>query len=88
MARGEAGRDSDVDVLLVADDLESADLHERLAQLQFDVRDWTGNELQFVEHSPTSWRKLVRTKNPLVQQVRVDGIALAGNTAALLERVR
>ena len=88
VARGEAGRDSDVDVLLVADDLESADLHERLAQLQSDVLDWTGNELQLVEHSPTSWRKLVRSKNSLVQQVRLDGIALAGNTAALLERVR
>lgn len=88
VARGEAVRDSDVDVLLIADDLESSDLHERLSRLQSDVRGWTGNELQLVEHSPASWRKLVRSKNSLVQQVRVDGIALAGNTAALLERSR
>lgn len=88
VARGEADRDSDVDVLLVADDLESSDLHERLSQLQSDVRDWTGNDLQLVEHSPTSWRKLVRSKNPLVEQIRLDGIALAGDAAALLERAR
>ena len=86
VARGEADRDSDVDLLLVADDLESPDLHERLSQLQGDVRTWTGNDLQLVEHSPPSWRKLVRSKNPLVEQIRIDGIALAGDTAALLER--
>lgn len=88
VSRGEADRNSDVDLLLVADDLESPDLHQRLARLQADVRDWTGNDLQLVEHSPTSWRKLVRSKNPLVEQIRLEGIALAGETAALLERVR
>ncbi len=88
VARGEADKDSDVDLLLVADDLESADLHERLSGLQADVRTWTGNDLQLVEHSPTSWQKLIRSKNPLVEQIRIDGISLAGDTAALLERVR
>ena len=88
VARGEAGRESDVDLLIIADDLESADLHERLSELQADVRTWTGNDLQLVEHSPTSWRKLVRSKNPLVEQIRLDGIALAGDAAALLARTR
>lgn len=88
VARGEAHKESDVDLLIVADDLEQADLHERLSQLQADVRVWTGNVLQLVEHSPTSWQKLVRSKNPLVEQIRVDGIALTGHTAALLERAK
>lgn len=88
VARGEASGDSDIDLLLVADDLQSPDLHQRISQLQADVRSWTGNDLQFVEHSPASWRKLVRAKNPLVEQIRLDGITLAGSTSDLLKRVR
>ena len=79
---------SDVDLLIVADDLQSPDLHERLSQLHADVRSWTGNDLQLVEHSRTSWRKLVRAKNPLVEQIRLDGIALTGDPASLLGRHR
>ena len=88
VARGDADGDSDVDLLIVIDDLQSPDLHERLSRLQADVRSWTGNDLQLVEHSPSSWRKLVRAKNPLVEQIRLDGIALAGVTASLLGRER
>ena len=88
VARGEAHKQSDVDLLMVADDLEQPDLHERLSQLQADVRVWTGNDLQLVEHSPISWQRLVRWKNPLVEQLRLDGIALTGDTTALLERAK
>lgn len=88
VARGDAGSDSDVDLLIVVDDLRSHDLHERLSRLQTDVRSWTGNDVQLVEHSRLSWRKLVRAKNPLIEQIRQDGIALAGETAKLLERHR
>jgi predicted nucleotidyltransferase len=88
VARGDADSDSDVDLLIVAEDLQSPDLHERLSRLQADVRSWTGNYLQLVEHSPSSWQKLVRAKNPIVQQIRLDGIALAGDTASLLGRQR
>jgi 2-polyprenyl-6-methoxyphenol hydroxylase-like FAD-dependent oxidoreductase len=75
-------------LLIVADDLQSRDVHERLSRLQADVRSWTGNDLQLVEHSPASWRKLLRAKNPLVEQIRLDGIALAGDAASLLKRER
>jgi len=88
VARGDADSDSDVDLLIVADDLQSIDLHERLSRLEADVRSWTGNDLQLVEHSPSSWRKLVRAKNPLVEQIRLDGIALASDSASLLGRQR
>jgi predicted nucleotidyltransferase len=88
VARGDADGESDIDLLIVAHDLVAPELHANLAQLQADVRSWTGNDLQLVEHTPESWRKLVRSKNPLVDQVRVDGIALAGDTALLLERRR
>ena len=88
VARGDADSGSDIDMLVVADDLRSTELHDRLAQLHSDVRSWTGNDLQLVEHSQTSWRQLVRAKNPLVEQVRLDGIALTSDAASLLERRR
>ena len=88
VARGDADGASDIDLLIVAHDLLAPDLHTLVAQLQTDVRSWTGNDLQLVKHTPESWRKLVRSKNPLVEQVRLDSIALAGDTALLLERRR
>ncbi len=88
VARGDADGESDIDLLIVASDLQAPDLHARLAQLQADVRSWTGNDLQLVEHTPDSWRKLVHSKNALVGQVRTDGIALAGDAASLMERRR
>jgi predicted nucleotidyltransferase len=88
VARGDADSESDIDLLIVADDLRSTELHDRLAQLHTDIRSWTGNDLQLVEHSQASWRKLVRAKNSLVEQIRLDGIALTGNASSLLERHR
>jgi len=88
VARGDADGESDIDLLIVAHDLQAPDLHANLAQLQADVRSWTGNDLQIVEHTPESWRELVHSKNPLVEQLQLDGIALAGDTALRLERRR
>jgi predicted nucleotidyltransferase len=88
VARAEAGADSDIDVLLVAADRESPILHDRLTRLQTDIRRWTGNDLQIVEHSPASWRDLKASKNALVEQIRIDGVALFDNDPALLERMR
>jgi predicted nucleotidyltransferase len=88
VARGDADRSSDVDLLLVVAEPDSSDLHERLTRLHDDVRRWTGNDLQVVEHSERSWRGLVRSGNPLVAQIRLDGIAVAGDAAALLRRRR
>ena len=84
-ARGDADGKSDIDLLIVANDLQAPDLHALISQLQADVRSWTGNDLQLVEHTPESWRKLVRSKNPLVEQMRSDGVALTGDSAALLK---
>ena len=86
VARGDAASESDIDLLVVAHDLQAPDLHVLVAQLQADVRSWTGNDLQLVEHTPASWRKLVRSKNPLVEQIRFDGVSIVGRPSALLER--
>lgn len=69
-------------------------LRERLSawpglnELHADVRTWTGNDLQLVEHSSASWRRLVRARNPLVEQIRLERIALTGDAGSLLERHR
>lgn len=59
VARGDSDVDSDVDLLIVADDLSSA-----------------------------SRRKLVSARNPLVEQIRLERIALTGDAGSLLERHR
>ena len=86
VTRGDANGASDIDLLIVAADLEAPELHAHMAGLQADVRSWTGNDVQVVEHTPASWRKLVRAKNPLVDRIRSEGVSVAGDTSALLER--
>ncbi len=88
VARGDADRKSDIDLLIVANDLQAPDLHAHLTQLHADVRSWTGNLLQLVEHTPESWRKLVRANNSLVEQIRFDGISLTTERGVLLRSPR
>ena len=88
VARSTSRPDSDIDVAIVAADLDSPDLHNRLALLQSNVTTWTGNDLQLVEHSPESWQMLKVSRNALVEQIRRDGIPLMDNDTSLLERVR
>lgn len=83
-ARGDGTTDSDVDLLLILDDPDSADLHHRLARLDADVVQWTGNEPQFVEHTTASWDALVRSGNPIVDEIRRDGIGLTGDVESFL----
>lgn len=82
VARGDAGRASDIDLLLVLDDLDSADVHDHLTRLHTDVRSWTGNHLQVLEHTPSSWRRLVRSENPLVAEIHTHGIPLTATVTA------
>jgi hypothetical protein len=41
-----------------------------------------------VEHTTESWQALKAARNPLVEQIRSDGIALIPDDASLLERLR
>ena len=88
VARGDADGDSDIDLLLVVNDLDTPAFAERLAGLGSDVRAWTGNDLQVVEHDARSWQALLRGGNPLVEQVRRDGISLTPDASSFLARQR
>jgi len=75
-ARGDGDLHSDIDLLLVADDLDL----RRWARQTDDLRDrivaWTGNEAQLTEYERASFDRLVRRKNELITEVRRDGVAL------------
>lgn len=80
-ARRDGDAESDIDLLLVrsddvdADDETWARQRHELAQT---VERLTGNAVQVVELSTVELAKAVRGKEPLISQLRADGIVLAG----------
>jgi len=84
-ARGSGDRESDVDLLLVAKrSIETAAWADSTARMVSEVRAWTGNHPQLVEHTTRSFARLVQVRNPLVDAIRHDGISLTPGTDALL----
>ena len=73
-ARGDGDRNSDIDLLIVRH--ASDDLGAAAGTLSALAQDWTGNPVQVVEHSVTTFSALVSEHNPLVDAIRRDGIAL------------
>jgi predicted nucleotidyltransferase len=86
VARGDATRESDVDLCFVVTDRTSESLHTRLTNLSASIQRWTGNELQAVEYEPASWQLLVEERNPLVDAIRREGIPLVDGSELLLAR--
>jgi predicted nucleotidyltransferase/biotin operon repressor len=78
VVRGNSHRKSDIDILIISKNLDDPVLHQKLSTLDADVRNWTGNEIQFVEHTPDSWKQVALSQNRLVQQIQKDGICLKG----------
>jgi len=76
VARGDSNVDSDVDVLIVGEDLDSSTFHNGLSGLYEKVKNWTGNDLQITEYSLDAFNTFVQSDNPLVNEIRVDGILL------------
>jgi predicted nucleotidyltransferase len=84
-ARGSGDRESDVDVLLVAErSIDTASWADSAARIISDIHAWTGNQAQLVEHTTRSFAQLVRHRNPLVDAIREDGISLTPGSDALL----
>jgi predicted nucleotidyltransferase len=87
-ARGSGDRESDVDILLVAErSTETASWTGSAAQIISDVHSWTGNPAQLLEHTTRSFAQLVRDRNPLVDAIHEDGIPLTPRSDALLRRL-
>jgi predicted nucleotidyltransferase len=75
-ARGDGTLDSDVDILLVAHDLDDPRWEEQTDGLRDQVLVWTGNEADLTEYDVTAFEQLVRGDNPLVLEIRRHGVAL------------
>jgi predicted nucleotidyltransferase len=85
-ARGTGDRESDIDILLVAEeDTETTQWSESAARLVDQVLRWTGNQAHLIEHSRSSFAELVRDKNQLVAAIRDEGVGLIPSSARLLQ---
>ena len=79
LARGEAGPESDVDVLVVWEDETSADQRDAVLEaLEEDVRRLTGNRVQVLAVTGAELARLVDHDDPLVASIRRDGRTVTG----------
>ena len=79
-ARGEAGEDSDIDLLLIANDPDGVTAWDaQIEQLGSDVRRWTGNRGQILAFSVDRIRELAAEGEPVVSNWLADGLVLAGD---------
>lgn len=93
LARGTAGSDSDIDVLLVRPkslgDVEEGTWLEQIDRLDRHIRAWTGNAAQIIDLTPATLGHMAREADPLVDSWRADGIPLYGERILdLLRRTR
>jgi predicted nucleotidyltransferase len=85
-ARRDGDAESDVDLLLLRPDDIDADDEVWVTQrheLARSVERWTGNRVQVVELSTSELAGAVRREEPLVGELRADGIVLAGRHLTL-----
>jgi predicted nucleotidyltransferase len=93
MARGEAGPESDVDVLVVrrshlpSDDAET--WNQQLTDLESDVWRWSGNSLSWFETTEADLKRTAAAGEPIFASWREDSIDLAGEPlTAMLRRLK
>lgn len=91
-ARGEAGVDSDIDVLVVIEpgrNLADARWVEQTAALGRHIHAWTGNRGEVMDLDEDGLRNLAATGDPLVDSWRADAVHLSGQPLLhLLRTVR
>ncbi len=85
-ARGDGGRDSDIDILLVASRPDDPRWDVQADEFRHLVERWTGNTAQLVEYDRESFSRLVDSDDPLIAALRADGIALTPNARRRLRR--
>ncbi|MGR0218689.1 nucleotidyltransferase domain-containing protein [Agromyces sp. ZXT2-6] len=79
MARGEAGPESDVDVLVVWEDATAVDQRDAVLEaLDERVRRLTGNRVQALAVTGAELARLVEHDDPLVASIRRDGQTVTG----------
>ncbi|WP_432533697.1 nucleotidyltransferase domain-containing protein [Kineococcus arenarius] len=89
-ARGEAGVDSDIDLLLVVPDGTADDTTDRIvADLEVRGQRWTGNEVQVYATRHADLARAVAAGDPIVAEWQRDAVTILGPTIQrLLEAPR
>lgn len=79
-ARRDAGPDSDIDLLVIADDDVVSDEQwvNQLAELADRVLAWTGNRLEWLIFGTSQFAGVVRRGEPIVSSVLAEGRTLFG----------
>lgn len=80
-ARRDGDADSDIDLLIVREDDVDADDERWATQLHglaTSVERWTGNTVQIIDLSVSELATAQRREEPLVGELRADGVVLAG----------
>ena len=85
-ARGDGGRHSDVDILLVTAHPASGQWETQVGHLADLVERWTGNHAQVVEHTVSSLLALEAERSPLTANLRVDGLELVVQSWTAISR--
>ncbi|GAB2445633.1 hypothetical protein GCM10027062_28040 [Nocardioides hungaricus] len=94
-ARGEAGTGSDIDILLLRDDVrggppgdEDGRWHEQVDRLAERVRAWSGNTCEVLELGLDELREAAEREDRLILDLRRDAITLAGRDVRALVRTQ
>jgi predicted nucleotidyltransferase len=81
VARGEATKDSDLDLLLIRPDSVDGDdptWRGQVLELQRSAMAWTGNEARVIEYAERELADLAG-KEPVLEEVATEGIELVGS---------
>jgi predicted nucleotidyltransferase len=86
-ARGEAGPDSDVDVVVVRERHvdASTEWSEGIDVWRRGARRLTGNEVEIMEVDELEVSSLLRSRRPVWQDIRRDGVVIFGKTLEVLQ---
>jgi predicted nucleotidyltransferase len=80
-ARGDGDTTSDIDIFVVRPahvEEETPGWRSQVERLVENVRSWTGNHVVVIEQDEAEARRLRRAKPPVLEELRRDGIDLAG----------
>ncbi len=79
-ARGEAGEESDIDLLLIAaTDQDITEWESAIELIERTVRLWTGNSCSCMAFSLERLRELFAEREPIVDSWTVDGVLVMGD---------
>ena len=89
-ARGDAGRESDLDLLLVRPrgcDEDDATWRDQVSLLEAAASAWTGNDARVLEYGEAEARRLGRSE-PVLAEAASEGVELAGSLGTLRRATR